>query len=100
MKKLLSLVLLSALISPAFADNLYQSSNPFPQTAPQSLNNIYESEPAVIQKEEKQKKKSWFKKGKNLQEQDSQLLNTYPPANNGRDGANEGIQNGSFYIFK
>lgn len=95
MKKLVSLFVLSAFISPVFADNLFQNSNPFPNTSPQHMNNIYESEPAIIQHEEKQVKKSWFKKGKNLQEQEAKDANlkTYP--------VHEGAQDSnSFYMFK
>ena len=99
MKKLVLLFALSLCVSPVLADNLFQDSNPFPQTSPQRMNNIYEAEPATIQQEAKQAKKSWFRKGKNIQEQEIQdakrRLYTYPP----QAGTNEGTQDGSFYLF-
>lgn len=97
MKKLVVFIMLAFVISPVFADNLFQNSNPFPQTVPQSMNNIYESEPATIQQEEKQEKKSWFRKGRNLQKQEAaekaRELQKYPVEH-------EDANNGSFYIFK
>ena len=97
MKKLVLLAALSVSMSSVFANNLFPTNNPFPETEPQTMNNIYESEPAKIQQEAKQQKKSWFKKGKNLQEEEAREmqqsgLNTYP--------VNEGVNNGSFYMFK
>jgi len=79
----------------AQADNLFPNSNPFPQTTPQSMNNIYESEPSVIIQEQKQAKKSLFKKGKNLQQSESQ--NYVVPESK---VINEGANNDSFYLFK
>ena len=94
MKKFVLLFALALCVSPAMADNLFQNSNPFPQNNPERMNNIYESEPGTIQQEVKQAKKSWFRKGKNLQEQEKQQgLNTYPPVD-------EGVRNGAFYTFK
>ena len=99
MKKLVLLSVLALCVSPVLADNLFQNSNPFPQNNPERMNNIYESEHSTIQQEAKQAKKSWFKKGKNLQEQEIQdtqkRLYTYPP----QTGVNEGAQDGSFYLF-
>ena len=97
MKKLVLLMVLSLGVSAVFADNLFQDTNPFPQTSPQRMNNLYEAEPAVIQHEESKKpegKRSWFKRNKK-QSQDAYQneLPKYP--------VNEGVQNdGSFYIFK
>lgn len=94
MKKTIAILLLGISVSSVAAADLFQNNNPFPQTTPRSLNNIYESQPATIQHEVKQEKKSWFKKGKNLQEQEIQetkSLNKFP---------NEGVNDGSFYMFK
>ena len=102
MKKLVLLFVLSLSTGAVLAENLLQFNNPFPQTSPQKFNNIYESEPAIIQKEAKQEKKSWFRKGKNLQEQETKEvksgLNTYNV--NGVNGVNEGAQENGFYVFK
>ena len=99
MKKLVLLFALSLCVSPVLADNLFQNTNPFPQNNPERMNNIYESDPGTIQQEVKQSKKSWFKKGKNLQEQEitdtEKRLYQYPP----QAGTNEGAQDGSFYLF-
>lgn len=96
MKKILALSILILSVSSVYAENLFQTNNPFPQTMPQSMNNIYESKPAVIQQEAKQAKKSWFRKGKNLQnaeraELEAGKLPTYPAGDS---------SNGSFYMFK
>ena len=101
MKKIaLLLVLTFCVNSAALADNLFQDSNPFPQTNPEKLNNIYEAEQSTLIQEVKEQKKSRIKKGKNIQEQEiknnENLLYTYPP----NAGTNEGVQNGSFYMFK
>jgi len=97
MKKTLALLLVVLTTGVALADsNIFQSNNPFPQTMPESLNNIYETEPAVFQKEAKQEKKFWFRKGKNIREQELK-----ESAVQGKTGcpANED-NNGSFFIFK
>ena len=100
MKKTIALSILILSIGSVSAENLFQTNNPFPQTVPQSMNNIYESEPANIQQEAKQQKKSWFRKGKNLREQEikdvEKRLYTYPP----EAGKNEGVYDGSFYMFQ
>jgi len=96
MKNLTILLALLFTCSCVNADNIFQSNNPFPQTMPQSMNNIYESEPAVIQKEHKQAKKSWFRKGKNLQESDAQQNYVVPQAKIINEGANDT----GFYEFK
>ena len=98
MKKVLALMLISMGVLTAQADNLFQTSNPFPQTDPQRMNNIYESEPAKIQDESKKAKKSWFRKGENLQQEKTELKNQYKipvyPV------PNEGIQEkDGFYMF-
>jgi len=94
MKKLVLLFVLSLTVGCVYADNFMQTTNPFPQSNMQTINNIYESEPCVMQEEQKQAKKSWFRKGKNLQEQETQDakrgIKTYPT---------EGVENG-FYMFK
>ncbi len=97
MKKIVLLFVLSFCVNSVFADNLFQYTNPFPQTSPQRMNNLYEAEPAVIQREEAkntERKQSWFKRNKK-QTQDAYKneLPKYP--------VNEGVQNdGSFYVFK
>ena len=100
MKKLALLFVLTFCVNSAIADNLFQNSNPFPQNNPERMNNLYEAEQSSILHEQKQEKKSWFRKGKNLQEQEIQdtekRLYTYPQ---GAD-KNEGVQSGSFYMFQ
>lgn len=94
MKKTALLLMVMLLSGSVLASNLYQSNNPFPQTAPQSMNNIYESEPAVIQHEAKQEKKLWFRKKKNLKETGEckqKELQTFP---------REQETDGSFYMFQ
>ena len=53
--------------SVVLADNFFESNSPFPtQNYSPKLNNIYETEPAVMQQEERAAKKSgWWKKTKN-----------------------------------
>ena len=98
MKKILLLMLLAASICSVQADNFFQNTNPFPQTMPQDMNNIYESKPAVMQDEAKKAKKSWFKKGENLkketvQQQEQYKIPVYPVTH-------EGMQNNeNFYMF-
>ncbi len=100
MKKIALLLVLTFCVNSAIADNLFQDSNPFPQTNPERMNNLYEAEQSTMIQEIKQEKKSKIKKGKNIQEQEvkdiEKKLYTYPPTT----GQNEGVQNGSFYMFK
>ncbi len=77
------------------ADNLFSDSNPFPQTSLQNMNNIYEAHPEVIKEEQKKAKRSWFRKGKNLQQSESQN-HVIPQAKI----INEGVDNDSFYVVK
>lgn len=94
MKKTALLLMVMLLSGTVFATNLYQNNNPFPQTAPQSMNNIYESEPAVIQHETKQEKKLWFRKNKNSKETveyKQKELQTFPK---------EQQTDGSFYLLQ
>ena len=98
MKKILAIMVLSVGFCSAQADNLFQNTNPFPQTMPQDMNNIYESKPAVMQDEAKKAKKLWFRKGKNLQTESTELKNQYKipvyPVQH------EGVQSDtSFYMF-
>ena len=98
MKKTLALLIVFLTTGAAFADsNIFQSNNPFPQTMPESLNNIYESKPDVIQQEDKQEKKSWFRKGKNLRKQE--MKESAEQSGYGSP-VNENHNNGSFYVFK
>ena len=98
MKKTLALLIVFLTTGAAFADsNIFQSNNPFPQTMPESLNNIYESKPDVIQQEVKQEKKSWFRKGKNLRKQE--MKESAEQSGYGCP-VNENHNNGSFYVFK
>lgn len=97
MKKIIIMAMFVTLTGSVFAADVFMNNNPFPQTMPQTMNNIYESEPATIQQEAKQEKRFWFRKGKNLQEQDKieqsqNNLNTFPKK--------EGAGDGSFYLFK
>ena len=78
-----------------YADNLFPNNSPFPQTSPQTLNNIYEAEPAVIQEEEKQETKSWFRKRKKAKKVESSDY-VVPESKI----INEGSKDGSFYVFK
>ena len=100
MKKLALLLVLTFCVNSVLADNLFQDTNPFPQTNPEKLNNIYEAEQSTLIQEVKQEKKARIKKGKNLKEQEiknnEKLLYTYPP----NTSTHEGVQNGSFYVFK
>ena len=100
MKNLAFMFILCLSVNSVCAANIFENNNPFPQTTPQTMNNLYEAEPATIQKEVKQEKKSWFKKGKNLQEQEikdaEKRLYTYPPEAN----KHEGVQDGSFFMFQ
>lgn len=96
MKKLLAVMIVSIAFCSAQADNLFQNTNPFPQTMPQDMNNIYESKPAVMQDEAKKAKKSWFKRGENLQKEQEELQKhkfpVYPVPN-------EGQSSGNYYMF-
>ena len=98
MKKLYVLAVVSMFICSVQADNLFQNNNPFPQTQIQTMNNIYESEPATMQDEAKKTKKSWFRKGKNLQEESTKIpeqykIPVYPVQH-------EGVQSDTnFYMF-
>ena len=97
MKNFILAIILLLSITSAQAENLFQSNNPFPQTMPQSMNNIYESEPATIRQEAKQQQKSsWFKKNKN-QQKDAEIeqyqVPVYPIINEGADS------NKNFYMF-
>ena len=78
------------------AETLFPNNNPFPQTAPQSLNNIYEAEPAVIQEESNKKQKLWFKR-KNKKSQTTNSSDYVVPESK---IINEGTNDGSFYVFK
>ena len=98
MKKIMAVMFLTIGCCSVQADNLFQNTNPFPQTMPQDMNNIYESKPAVMQDEVKKAKKSWFKKGNNLKQDDAKIQSQYKipvyPVQN------EGAQNESnFYMF-
>ncbi|MBR1776029.1 hypothetical protein IJ750_03015 [bacterium] len=65
MRIIATLLLISMFQNVVFANNFYQSINPFPeQTCPQELNNLYEANPSAIEKEQKSLKK-WFRKGHN-----------------------------------
>lgn len=94
MKKIIILTIIFINMNYVNAENLFQTNNPFPQTSPQTMNNIYESEPSVVQKETKNPKKTWFrKKDKIQQEQDNYVI---PQSTI----INEGSKDGSFYVFR
>ena len=103
MKKLLALTILSLSVCSVNAENLFQTNNPFPQTVPQSMNNIYESDPAVMQREQEQKpeKKSWFKRKSKIQQTESSnyVIPESKIINEGEKGV-YGTKDGSFYVFK
>lgn len=100
MRKIIALLILVLSTGTVLAENFYQNNNPFPKLTPQTMNNIYESEPAVIQHEEnKQRKKSWFgrKNNKADVEQQNESSNYVVPQSKviQRDS-----QDGSFYVFE
>ena len=87
MKKFITLSILFALSGTVFAGDFFQTTNPFPQTMPESLNNIYESTPAVMQQEQKKAKKCKIQKGKKQtcdenvnEETNANTLPIYPAA--------------------
>lgn len=100
MKKAIAILILGFSAGTVFAADLFQNNNPFPQTQPQSMNNLYEAADSTLQHEIKQKNKAKIKKGKNIQEQEIQdienRLYKAPPY----EYKNEGVQDGSFYMFK
>lgn len=94
MKNFILFSVLIVSISCVSANNLYQDTNPFPQTSIQTMNNIYESEPAVMKNEiKKQPKKTWFRRSN--QTENSELIQQ-----DENKGVNEGTNDGSFYLFK
>ena len=99
MKKTIALLILGVSMSSVMAADMFENNNPFPQTQPQYMNNLYEADQATLQHEAKQEKKSWFKKGKTLREQEIQdakkRLYTYPPSG----AKDEGVYDGGFYMF-
>ncbi len=86
MKKVLILSVMFVIATECNAANFYQSNNPFPQTSIQNFNNIYESEPDVIQTERKKAKKSWFRRNTSSEIQEKTIIN-------------QDENNGSFYVF-
>lgn len=96
MKKLIVLSIILGGICSVQAENFFQTSNPFPQTSPQTMNNIYESEPATLQDEAKKAKKSFFRRGKNIQQKEATLKNKVPVYPVQSDTVQE---DGSFYMF-
>ena len=72
---------------------MFQYNNPFPtETGTERFNNIYGTEPAVVQKEVQQKKKSWWKIREDVTEP------TVEPSDNFKT-IHEGIQKDNFYVF-
>ena len=53
MKKIALLLVLTFCVNSVMADNLFQNSNPFPQTSPEKLNNIYEQLPRQEKNDER-----------------------------------------------
>ena len=95
MKRFIVSMILILSIGSANADNLFDYNNPFPQTSPQAMNNIYESEPAAMQKEEKKAKRFFFKNKTEEPKELKQLpkLPVYP-------AVHEGVpSNGDYYLF-
>ena len=98
MKKSVLLLILFLSMGCVNSENLFQYNNPFPQTSPQMMNNIYESEPATIFNEKNKAKKSRIK-AKNTEEQtvlenENSKLPVYPSINEGS------VDSGNFYMFK
>ena len=95
MKKIALLLVLSLCVNTVLAENFFQNSNPFPQTSPQEMTNIYAiNEPLAQQEESQPQKSSWFRRNKkqNQAVKPAESL-TYP--------VHEGVQgDGSFYVFK
>ena len=102
MKKLVSLMVLCMTTSVVFADNFFENNNPFPtQVSTPKLNNIYETEPAVMKKEEDVAKKAsakWWDRLRNA-EPVSETTNIDTPA--AYKKINEGVieENNSFVVF-
>ena len=94
--RILSAILLSAYsVSMVQAAVFNYSNDPFPQQNCPQMNNIYETEPAIIQQEKKKNKKAkkcWFR----TTEDNKEIFEN--------NGVNEGIiqssPDGSFYLFK
>ena len=96
MKKYFLILMLMLSVSGVNADNLYQNTNPFPQTSPQTMNNIYESVPAVMIKEEKKAKKTKIK-AKNAEEDILKNMPAIPVYPVPHEGTQE--EKGNFYMF-
>ena len=97
MKRIIALSILALSINTVSAENLFQNNNPFPQTVPQSMNNIYQSEPEVIKQEEKKQVKFFWRRNKKQAEtpaaMDNQPKVPVYPVENGQ------VNDGSFYMF-
>lgn len=92
------ILLIFCSVNTVFAANMFETNNPFPQNVPQSMNNIYESEPTTIYNEnsKKGKLKARNKKTKELEEMNTNpktVIPVYPVRNDGTE------QDGSFYMF-
>ena len=102
MKLLVSLLALCMTTSVALADNFFQNTNPFPtQVSSPQLNNIYETEPAVMKKEDEVAKKAnakWWDRLRNA-EPAAETTNIDTPA--AYNKINEGVieENNSFVVF-
>ena len=98
MKGCLLLVVSMLCVSQVCAENLFQTNNPFPQTVPQTMNNIYESNPIVMKREEQKKaKKSWFHRNKNIEQETNSIENYKIPV---YPVVNEGVpSDSSYYMF-
>ena len=95
MKKYFLIFTLLLSFGAAGAATWNMNDNPFPQTSPQNMNNIYESEPATIAKEQKKAKKSWFRT-KNVEPEQVKELPKIPVYPVPHEGVRE---NGDYYIF-
>lgn len=115
MKKFVALLVLSLSVNCVIAENLFQSNNPFPQTVPQTMNNIYESKPVVMEREQQKEQsrlKSWFKRKRdnaktessNYVIPESRVINEgeISPETTVRETSKgiSGTKDGSFYVFK
>lgn len=99
MKILASLIVLCMTSSVVLADNFFQNTNPFPNANNEpKLNNIYESEPAVMQKEQEVAKKAnakWWDRLRNEKPVEETTTKNTPAA---YKMINEGTDEG-FVVF-
>jgi len=100
MKKIALLLILCMTTSVVMADNFYQNTNPFPsEVGSPKLNNIYETEPVIMNKEQEVAKKAsakWWNRLRNTEPAETQKEETP-----GYIKINEGVinDNHNFVVF-